>query len=185
MLVSPQQQAGEGQGRCLGRCWDSWQCSGTFGKEKSEGRPSSLLDKQVRARSTKGQGDLGPLGGMAGARGPVKGKWTRGTSCWLHGPRTPAVFTASCVMASSRAGRRVHAPGCGGGGLATCVVFAPQHQPAQKRGLGWLRVSGNSPSDRILSESLPTHVWLTWCVTPWSSRRCRGGWSPSKARGPV
>lgn len=99
----------------MGRCRDSWWRSGTFGKETSEGRRSSLLDKQVRAQSAKGWGP-GALGGAAAARGPVKGKWTRATSCWLHGPRTPAVSTARCAVDMSRAGRRARAPGCEVGG---------------------------------------------------------------------
>lgn len=58
---------------------------------------------------------LGPWGpGALG--GPVKGKWTRATSCWLHGPRTPAVSTARCAVDTSRAGRRARAPGCEVGG---------------------------------------------------------------------
>lgn len=93
----------------MGRSRDSWWRSGTFGKETSEGRRSSLLDKQVRAQSAKGWGP-GALGG------PVKGKWTRATSCWLHGPWTPAVSTARCAVDMSRAGRRARAPGCEVGG---------------------------------------------------------------------
>lgn len=127
----------------------AWAGVGTLGGaqgrlgRRRQGRPSLLLVKWVRVRGT-----WVPRDGTAGARGPVKGTWTRGTSWSLDS----AKFVASCVMDSSRAGRRVRVPGRGVGGQATCVVFAPQCQPAQKRGLGWLRVSGNPPN-RILSET--------------------------------